>query len=191
MRSSHVCGRTLATSLIAFGIGLAALPVASADPNDDAQTDTPAPGPSVPPTGPITLSTNAGPLPTDDPTSTACHQFASALNVAAVGYEDFAYATAGGGNYVNYGDPSVVSSNIAGRSGLKEAAAAAATLAATPGLPGDIAGPMGSWAAHAAQLYLLMTVGGGGDALNSTAVDLNNDGRNAQMACAAAGVRFR
>ena len=45
----------------------------------------------------------------------------AALNVAALNYEDFAYATAGNGNYVNYQDPTVGRwSNIVGRTALRE-----------------------------------------------------------------------
>jgi hypothetical protein len=43
------------------------------------------------------------------------------------------------------------------------------------------------WSMHAAQLYLVMTAQGGGDTLNAAATQLNTDGKNAQMACAAAG----
>src|SRR5271170_1176277 len=39
MRSSRVCGWTLAASLIACGIGLTVLPAASADPGDTGDTD--------------------------------------------------------------------------------------------------------------------------------------------------------
>ena len=40
---------------------------------------------------------------------------------------------------------------------------------------------------RATKLVLLMGLRGGGDSLNSTATDLNNDARNVQMACALAG----
>jgi hypothetical protein len=182
MRSSHVCGLTLATSLIAFGLGLAGVPAASADPGDsDNAAPTPDPGPG-------TLATSAAPLPGDaDATTTACKLFAAAMNYAASSYEDFAYSSAGSGDYVNYGDPSVVRSDLVGRSGLKDAAVAALTASTTPGLQPDISAPMQLWSMHAAQLYLVMTTQGGGDTLNAAATQLNTDGKNAQMACAAAG----
>jgi hypothetical protein len=41
----------------------------------------------------------------------------------------------------------------------------------------------------AAKLLLTMGVGGGGDALNVAATDLNTDAHNVQLACAAAGTR--
>lgn len=190
MRSSDV-GRTLVTSLIAFGIGLAVLPTASADPSDPAQTGAPAPAPPA----------NAAPAPAPPPdgvpvadgpnpgTADACKQFAVAMQYAASHYEDFAYDTAGNGNSVDYGSPIVASDNATGRTALRQAAAAAMSASTTPGVPPDISAPMQSWSMHAAQLILVMGLHGGGDALNSTATDMNTDGHNAQLACAAAGVK--
>ncbi|HEY7054581.1 MAG TPA: hypothetical protein VH496_20955 [Mycobacterium sp.] len=117
----------------------------------------------------------------------ACKQFAAAINVAATNYEDFAYATAGSGNQVDYASPAVTSSNVTGRTALREAAAAAMGASGTPGLQPEIAGPMRSWSLHATKLLLVMGLRGGGDKLNSTATELNGDTRDAQMACAAAG----
>jgi hypothetical protein len=111
------------------------------------------------------------------------------MNYAAMGYEDFAYNTAGTGNYVNYGDPLVQNSNVAGRAAVKEAAAAALSASTTPGLQPELAGPMQQWSMNAAKLVVIMAVNGGGDALNGAATDLNRDGRNVQMACVAAGTR--
>jgi hypothetical protein len=111
------------------------------------------------------------------------------MNYAATNYEDFAYATAGQGNFVNYGDPSVSNSNVVGRTALRDAASVAFSAAATPGLQPEIAGPMQSWSLNAAKLLLTMGVNGGGDALNSAATDLNTDSHSVQMACAAAGSR--
>jgi hypothetical protein len=185
MRSSHVCGRTLATSLIAFGIGLAVVPTASADPTDTDQTPAPSPIPGAPaPTRFTATTTDETPAAAD-----ACKQFSAAMNYAATNYEDFAYATAGAGNYVNYGDPSVSNSNIVGRTALREAATVAFSASATPGLQPEISGPMQSWSLNAAKLLLTMGVGAPGDALNSAATDLNTDSHNVQMACAAAGTR--
>jgi hypothetical protein len=185
MRSFHVCGRTLATSVIAFGIGMAVVPTASADPNDPDQTATPAPGPGAPPPATVAAPVADGMNPA---AADACKQFNTAVGYAATNYEDFAYATAGGGNLVNYNDPEVRDSNVVGRTALREAAAVALNASTTPGLPPEISAPMQSWSMNAARLVLVMGVRGGGDALNSTATDLNTDAHNAQMACAAAGV---
>lgn len=191
MRSSRVCGRTLATSLIAFGIGLAVVPTASADPTDTTdttdtdQTQAPSPIPGAPaPTRFTATTTDETPAAAD-----ACKQFSAAMNYAASNYEDFAYATAGQGNLVNYGDPTVSNSNVVGRTALRQAAMLAMTASATPGLQPEISGPMQTWSLGAAKLLLTMGVGGGGDALNVAATDLNTDAHNVQLACAAAGTR--
>lgn len=185
MRSLHACGRTLATSLVALGIGLAVVPTASADPTDADQTQQPAPGPgtSVPST--ITpVSADDNPAAAD-----ACKQFSAAMNYAATNYEDFAYATAGGGNYVNYGDPEVTRSNTIGRTALREAAGVAMNASNTPGLQPEISAPMQAWSLGAGKLLVIMGLRGGGDSLNAAANELNTDARNVQMACAAAGSR--
>ncbi len=187
MRSSHVCGLTLASSLIALGIGLAVVPTASADPTDTDhtdQTDQPA-APGAPAPSRFTATTaDETPAAAD-----ACKQFSAAMNYAATNYEDFAYATAGSGNYVNYGDPTVSDSNVVGRTALRQAAGVALSASGTPGLQPEIAQPMQSWSMNAAKLLLIMGVHGGGDSLNSTANDLNTDAHNVQIACAAAGTR--
>ncbi|MCW2685441.1 MAG: hypothetical protein JWR37_331 [Mycobacterium sp.] len=180
MRSSHVCGRTLATSLIAFGVMLAVVPNASADPADDAaQTEAPPAGPAV---MAAPVAGDASPEATD-----ACKQFASALNFASVNYEDFAYSIAGDGANVNYADPNVTSNNVAGRTALRQSAAAAMDAANTPGLQPQVADPMRAWSLTATKLLVIMGIHGNGDALNSTATELNNEARDAQMACALAG----
>ena len=111
------------------------------------------------------------------------------MNYAATNYEDFGYATAGQGNVVNYGDPSVSNSNVVGSGPPGKLPRVAISAAATPGLQPEIAGPMQSWSMNAAKLLLIMGVRGGGDSLNSAANDLNTDAHNVQMACAAAGTR--
>jgi hypothetical protein len=188
MRSSYVCGRTFAASLLAFGVGLAVVPTASADPTDTDQTE---PGAALPATpGASAPSSFTAVTVEESPASAAaCKQFSAAMNYAASGYEDFAYNSAGSGNYVNYGDPFVADANAAGRSALKEAAAAAMSASTTPGLQPEISAPMQSWSFNAARLYVIMAVSGGGDALNSAATDLNVDARKVQMACVAAGTR--
>jgi hypothetical protein len=117
----------------------------------------------------------------------ACKQFGVALNYAASNYEDFAYNSAGSGNYVNYGDPVVANSNVVGRTALREAAATALSASMTPGLQADIASPMRSWSLRATKLLLSMGLHSGGDSLNSTATALNKDAHDVQMACAIAG----
>ena len=185
MRASRVCGWTLATSLIAFGIGLTVVPAASADPTDTDQTGSLPPGPGTSaPTSFTAITTDETP-----PVANACKQFSVAMNYAANNYEDFAYATAGSGNYVNYGDPQVQESGVEGRTGLRQAIAAALTASATPGLPPEVSAPIASWSLNATKLLAIMAVHGGGDALNSAANDLNTDSHNAQLACAAAGSR--
>ncbi len=123
-----------------------------------------------------------------DPVSLACKQFDTAISVAATNYEDFAYATAGTGDYVDYQDPEVRRSNVIGRTALREAAAAALSASRTPGLPPEISDPMRSWSVHAAKLLMVMGLRGGGDTLNSSAEQLNADAARAQMACARAAI---
>lgn len=119
-----------------------------------------------------------------DPVSQACKQFSAALSVAAANYEDFAYATAGNGNLVNYDDPTVSRTNVVGRTALREAAAVALNASRTPGLPPEVSDPMQSWSLHATKLVLIMGLRGGGDSLNNAATQLNTDANNGQMACA-------
>lgn len=183
--SSGAVARMLTVSLVTFAVGFATVPIATADPADTEQTDsqTPVPGASAP-TAFAPGSSDTGPAAAD-----ACKQFSAAMNYAATNYEDFAYASAGGGDYVNYADPTVSTSNVTGRTALREAASAALSASGTPGLQPEIADPMRAWSLDAAKLLVIMGVHGGGDSLNSAATDLNTDARNVQMACAAAGTR--
>ena len=64
-------------------------------------------------------------LPRTVPSSIACKQFPDGAGYAATNYEDFVYATAGGGNYVDYDNPEVQNSNVVGRTALREAASTA------------------------------------------------------------------
>jgi len=125
----------------------------------------------------------------DSPVAQACAQFDAALSVAAVNYEEFAYATAGNGNFVDYQDPNVEQSNVIGRTALRTAAATALAAAGTPGLPPDVASPMRSWSLRATKLIVIMGLRGGGDSLNATANQLNIDADEALLACAANGGR--
>lgn len=121
-----------------------------------------------------------------DPLTDACGQFDVAVNVAAANYEDFAYASAGSGNFVDYQDPEVWRSNVVGRTALRQAAGAALSASATPGLPPEVAGPMRSWSLRATKLLLVMGLRGGGDTLNSSATGMNADAEAVQMACTVA-----
>ena len=204
MRSYYVCGQTAATALIAFGIGLAVVPAASADPGQPGQPQPPAPGaeplqetvaaagPGMSP-GPADAPKGTDPQAnmqsTGDPTKDACDLFNKAVGYASINYEDFADFSAGSGNSVNYLDPSVGNANLAGRTALRQSAAAALSASTIPGVPPDVSAPMQSWSLNAAKMVLVMGVRGGGDSLNSTATQLNTDAKNAQMACAAAATR--
>ena len=124
-----------------------------------------------------------GPAP-GDPVGDACDRFAAALSHAAAEYEEFAYATAGGGNFVDYSDPNVERYKLIGRAALRESAAEILDASRTSGLPPDIADPMRDWSLHATKLLLIMSVRGGGDSLNNAANQLNSDAERAQLACA-------
>ena len=121
---------------------------------------------------------------TGNPVAQACKQFDQAISIAALNYEDFAYATAGTGNHVDYSDPEVKRSNALGRTALRGAAAAALDASRMPGLPPEVSDPMQSWSVHAAKLLFIMGLRRGGDALNEAATQLNADAHNAQMGCA-------
>jgi hypothetical protein len=186
MTFSPVHGRGIAAALAALGVALAVAPAASADPAADSPPDPSAL--AVPAPAPEAAVADIAP-PTDDggSASVACKQFSVALNYAAANYEDFAYNSAGGGNVVNYADPTVQNSNVVGRTALREAAATALNASMTPGLQPDISSPMQSWSLRATKLVLIMGLRGGGDSLNATATNLNTDAHDVQMACAAAG----
>lgn len=156
----------------------AALPVAS-------QT-APAAVPAGPQAAPAALP--AAPQ-ADNPVGAACGQFNAAVNVAAANYEDFAYATAGNGNDVNYQDQEVWRTNVIGRTALRQAAAAALSASRVDGLPPEVSDPMRSWSLRATKLLLVMGLHGGGDTLNSSVSEMNTLGHDALMACAANGFR--
>ena len=178
-------GLTTATAIAASALMLlpavAGLPAAAADPADPAATEASAPA-DAPNADQAVVPAGGG-----DPVSAACTQFGGALNLAASNYEDFAYATAGNGNSVDYQDPTVWRSNVVGRTALREAAAAALSASHVPGLPPEVSDPMQSWSLHATKLVLVMGLHGGGDSLNSSATQLNSDAHIAQLACARNG----
>ena len=182
--------RTMAIGAAAVAVCLlwGGFPVASADPAtpdpsapaaDPESSDAAPDQPSAPAPGPDSA----------EPIGLACKQFGTALNVAAANYEDFAYASAGGGNYVNYDDPNVARTSLIARAALREAASSAMSAARTPGLPSEVSDSMQTWSLRATKLMVIMSLRGGGDSLNSTVGSLNTEGHDAQMACAMAGGR--
>lgn len=183
MTFSPVHGRGITAALVALGVVLAVPPAASADPVADpsASLAPSAPSPDAPAADIAPATADGGSA------SAACKQFSVALNYAAANYEDFAYNSAGGGNVVNYTDPTVQNSNVVGRTALREAAATAWNASMAPGLQPEISSPMQSWSLRATKLLLIMGLRGGGDSLNSAAANLNTDAHDVQMACAAAG----
>lgn len=174
MKSSLLCQKGTAASLIAFGIGLTLAAAAAAD---DVLPDPALPGPVV--------QIAAAPMADNaDPAAVlACGQFAQVLDGSATYYGDFADSLEGSG----YADPSVSTSNTTGRTALREAAGLSMGAANTPGLSPDIAGPMRTWSLGATKLLVKMGLRIPGDSLNSTAAEMNNQATRAQEACAAAG----
>ncbi len=121
------------------------------------------------------------------PVKDACARFGAALHLAASSYDEFAYATAGNGDLINYADQNVWRTNLIGRTALREAAHEALSAARTPGLPAEVSEGIRAWSLDAAKLMLVMGLRGGGDTLNQKAAELNNEAQNAQMACATNG----
>jgi hypothetical protein len=181
MRSSRECERMLTASVLAIGIALGFATTASAEPDDPLPA--PVPTPEVSAADPAMPAPDAAAADGGDPAATACAQFASALDYASSNYSDFADALA---------DPSMgedwnTSTNVTGRTALRQAASAAMTASTTPGLGPEISAPMQSWSVNATKLLILMGVRAPVDPVNGKATDLNNDAQNVQLACAAAG----
>lgn len=149
------------------------MPVAWAD---DVVGDPSAPGPVQ--VSPASTADNANPVAV-----AACAQFATVLDGSSSYYGNFADSFEGS----NYRDPAVASSNVTGRTALRESAALAMKAANTPGLSPDIAQPMRIWSLGATKLLVKMGLRIPGDGLNSTATEMNNQATKAQEACAAAG----
>ena len=165
---------------------LAGVPVAPADPTEtpSAESTDADSVSSTTPDGEQMVPYDVPPVVEDAPMSEACTRFTAALNLAAVNYDEFAYATAGTGNSVDYRDPNVWQSNVIGRTALREAAREALDASRTPGTPPEISGPMRSWSLGATKLLVIMGLRGGGDTLNTAATALNADAQSTQMACA-------
>ena len=133
--------------------------------------------------GPVQVA--AGPTSDNaDPAALqACAQFAQVLDGSSTYYGDFADSFEGS----SYADPAVDSSNVVGRTALRQAAALAMTAAQTPGLDPDIADPMRIWSLGATKLLVKMGLRIPGDSLNTTANEMNDQATKVQEACAAAG----
>lgn len=116
----------------------------------------------------------------------ACSQFADVLDSTAAYYGDFADSLEAFAA-VDYSDPAVASSNVVGRTALRQGAGVAMAAAGTPGLPPAVAEPMRQWSVDATKLLIKMGLRGGQASLNTTADEMNNDALAAQQACADAG----
>ncbi|AFM15580.1 hypothetical protein Mycch_0763 [Mycolicibacterium chubuense NBB4] len=167
-------------SIVGIAGTLLLAPGAAADP--DAAPVDPAVDPGAPP-----VQVAAPGNPNADPMAvTACSQFAEVLDSTSTYYSDFTDSLNGFATE-NYSDPSVSSSNVLGRTALREGAGIAMNTANTPGVPPPIADPMRTWSVDATKLLLKMGLRGGRDSLNTTADEMNNDALAVQHACADAG----
>jgi hypothetical protein len=165
--------RTIAATVVAFGVGMTVAPTALAD---DYTVD----GSSV---GPVQVAA-ADPSDAATPAAVqACGAFAEVLDTSSSYYGDFADSFEGS----SYSDPSVDSSNVTGRTALRQSAAVAMQAAQTPGLDPSIANPMRIWSLGASKLLVKMGLRIPGDSLNSTATEMNNQAEQVQQACANAG----
>ena len=186
----HARRKTIAVAVIVLCQLTAGTGTALADPAEPVPVDSSSADGGGPLAGPLPgPAVSAAPddsVVPPDTVAAACKQFDAALNLASSNYEDFAYASAGGGNFIDYQDPNVARTALIARTALRESATAAASSAQTPGLPQEVADPMRSWSLRATKLSLLLSLRGGGDSMNSTVNDLNTDGHNAQLACATA-----
>jgi hypothetical protein len=174
LKSSRVCERTLAASVMALCIGLMVIPAAS---TDDLGSEPPSPGPVV--VTPADPSDNV-----TDAAAQACGTFAQVLDGSSSYCGEFADSFEGS----DYSDPAVDSSNGVGRTALRQSAGVAMDAANTPGLQPDIAEPMRVWSLGATKLLVKMGLRISGDSRNSTATEMNNQAEMVQTACAAAGM---
>ena len=183
----HARSKAIAVAVMVFCPLIASAHAALADPVEPVPVDSTTSDGGQPVSGPLPGPDDLA-VP-DDSVATACKQFSMALDVASSNYEDFAYASAGGGNFVDYQDPNVARTGLIARTALRESAAVALSSAQTPGLPQDVSDPMRSWSMRATKLSLILSLRGGGDSMNATVADMNADGQDAQIACARAGMR--
>lgn len=174
MLSSRLCRVVAAASLIAFGAAVGGVPTAAAD---DLVPE-PAPGGAAVQVAAVPAADGADPAAV-----AACAQFAQVLDGSATYYGDFADSYEGS----TYSDPAVATSNVTGRTALREAAGLSMGAANTAGLNPAIATPMRTWSLGATKLLLKMGLRIDGESLNSTATEMNNQAVRVQEACAAAG----
>ncbi|WP_246230667.1 hypothetical protein [Mycolicibacterium sediminis] len=172
MATSTAAGRASTAALCALVAALTLAPLATADPED-------APG------GPVAVESQTS-ADADPAAVAACGQFAEVLDATSHYYGDFAEEIESYSN-PDYSDPAISSSNQVGRTALRQGASVAMSSANTPGLSPDIAAPMRSWSWGATKLLVKMAVRTSGDAMNTTATEMNTDAGNVQTACAAAG----
>jgi hypothetical protein len=178
--SLKVCGRVTAASLVAFGIAVATVATASAQPAVDGSAPAPGPDQQV---GQFAAPTSDN---ADPAAVAACGQFADVLDTTSTYYGDFADALEETAQ-PDYSDPTISGTNTIGRTALRQGAGVAMEAANTPGLQPDIADPMRSWSLGATKLLIKMGLRNDGQSLNMTANELNNDAVNVQQACACAG----
>lgn len=176
--------RPAMAALLSAG-ALSMVPLTSAASTAWAEPGVPGPDENVAGTG----TPSAAGVFTPEPDSSqavrdACKVFTYALSAAAQDYDEFAYAAAGGGNFIDYGKPEVERANVRGRATLREASNLVQEASGIPGLPPDIADPMREWSGDAMKVVLVMAVRGGGDWLDSTVNELNNAAERANKACA-------
>lgn len=119
-----------------------------------------------------------------NPVKDACDQFLQAGNVAATAYEEFADASEGPGNDLNWGDPEVQRTSVSSRLALRQAASAANQAANVPGLPPEVADPMRSWSFHVNKLFFVVSVRSGRDTINNSVQQVNDDYGTTQQVCA-------
>jgi hypothetical protein len=171
--------RIVVASAVCIAGALVLAPLAAADP-DALPVDPTLPGPP-----PVQVaapgSDNADPMAVS-----ACSQFAQVLDSTSAYYGDFADSLDG---YAaeNYSDPGVESSNVMGRTALRQGAGVAMSTANQQGVPAPIADPMRAWSLSATKLLVKMGLRGSRDTLNTTADEMNNNATVVQKACADAG----
>jgi hypothetical protein len=184
LKASRSCAQALIAAVIVGGIGMLWVPQASADPSDNSApvstsadgsgaTGPAGDGPSVQSTG--VTSANADPAAV-----VACSKFAEVLDNASDGYGSYA-------DSLDDRDGTANQSNAVGRTSLRESASAAMDAANTPGLSPDVADPMRAWSLGAGKLMVKVGLNMTGDALDSTAAEVNKNAEAVQKACAAAG----
>jgi hypothetical protein len=173
LKALHAGERAVLASAIAFGLGLTVAQSALAD--DVTVDDSGA--------GPVQVAA-ADPSDAATPAAVqACGAFAEVLDTSSSYYGDFADSFEGS----DYADPAVDTSNVTGRTALRQSAAVAMQAAQTPGLDPSIADPMRIWSLGASKLLVKMGLRIPGDSLNSTATEMNTQAEQVQQACANAG----